>query len=173
MKEGLPLILLAAQIEHAWEVGRARHASGTPSRPLDSGLSALEGDVLGAMAEIAVCDVYGGDWANQVASYEERPTDDLTDLLLRGKRIGVKGRARFEMPLDMVVPDYDTQNHLWFLCSVRVDTGFVLIRGFITRPELLEYEPEEWKWTEDRPGARKTNKRRRYIPCEDLHPPNP
>lgn len=161
-----PVDLDIQAMKHAWSVASGRHNTGGPSREPDSGFDPIRVDVVGAMAEIAICKLYGVDYTDQVKVEKNRPRGDLTDLRINGYKLGVKGRERFDNPM-MVVPEYDDKCDLYFLCSVNPEEGYVEVRGYCTRNTLKQIEPEEWKWTNNRPGAKKKAKRR-YVPLEML-----
>ena len=163
------ITLTPDQLKFCAGIGRGRHNSGSPSRQSDSGFSGLRVDLVGCMAEVAVCLFYGLDYEEQVTIHESRP-GAIPDVKLGKWKVSVKGRERFDSPLDLVIGENDVHNHIYLLCSVNIETGFVLLRGYVTRPELMKYPLEEWKWTSDRPGAAKRGKRRRYVPVEDLRP---
>lgn len=154
-------------MEYAEQTARGRNATGGTSRPLDSGFNALRGDLVGTMAEMAVCLYYGLDYEQFVTVYATRP-GAIADLTYEGYAVSVKGRERFDSP-DLVVPEKDTNNDIYLLVSVDVEKRYCLLRGWVTRKELLRYEPEGWKWAANRPGASKS-KKRRYVPFEALHP---
>lgn len=155
------------QIQRCREIAQARHDSGGPSRPPDGEHDPIYVDLLGTMSESAVCLAYGYDPEEHVIAERERPKGDYTDLRLFGFRLGVKSTGRFEDPVHLMVPEYDTECDFYFHCSVHTGTGLVWIRGFATREQLLKRPLEEWKWTSSRRGARR-KVRRRYIHVDEL-----
>lgn len=134
------------------------------SRPLDSGYA--DGDIIGAMAEIAVCLYFDVSYLRYVTVYAERP-GAIPDLILGNYRVSVKGRTRDRLPLDLIVPSHD-MNDIYILVSV---TEVCTLWGFMRHDDLMKYPAEDWKWTSDRPGATR-EARRRYVPVEKLTPVN-
>jgi hypothetical protein len=120
------------------------------------------------MAEIAVCRYYGENPYYWVDVYDERP-GATADLIYAGHTVSVKGRERWASPLDLIVPEHDVANDVYILVSVTLESRCCELRGWIPRQDLLRYEPEPWKWTEDRPGYA-TPERRRYVPVQNLRP---
>lgn len=165
------IALTPRQRAYATHIGKQREAMAR-SRPLDSGYS--DGDVIGAMAEIAVCLYFDVSYLRFVTVYDERP-GAIPDLCLGDYTVSVKGRTRNTLPLDLIVPAHDTHNDMYILVSVNygtlVESGVCRLWGYIRRNDLLQYPVEEWKWTTDRPGA-KREATRRYIPVQKLTPVN-
>jgi hypothetical protein len=104
-----------------------------------------------------------------VQTYEKRPGAS-PDLTVKGYKFSVKSTSYSGDNLQLVVPEHDTSNDLYVLCQVDVKSGVVGVVGHISKQKLLTYEPEEWKWTKNRPGNGKPQKKRRYVPAEDLTP---
>jgi hypothetical protein len=168
---GLPKVeirLTEPQMRYAAQVGYGRTHSSR-SNPLDNGGDSYMNDVRGAMAEIAVCLAAGVDYREQVMVYEERPGVS-PDLVVKGKKVQVKATTYNGPDPHMVIPERDTDNDLYVLCIVDAEPGIVHIIGYVTRAQLLTYEPEGWKWTKDLPGASKFKKKRRYVPASSLTP---
>jgi len=154
---------------YALAIAEQRHKRPPTSRPLASGADALGGDVVGTMAEIATCRFYGEDPYRWVKAYDSRP-GAIPDLQHAGCLVSVKGRSRWKLPLDLIVPDYDLDNDIYVLVSVDVPSHWCGMRGWITQELLLSYPEREWQWTDDRPGATRPDEKRRYVPVEDLRP---
>lgn len=156
---------------YAGAVAEGRRDGGAPSPndTPDAGTCNGRVHLVGVMAEMAVCLHYGEPYQLWVTAHDERP-GAIPDLLHKGYRVSVKGRERWESPLDLVVPSYDTRNDIYVLVSVSVDEARCGLRGWITRDRLLTYPAKPWMWTADRPGARRPAKLRRYVPVEDLRP---
>lgn len=150
-------------------IAKKRHERGGPSKPLDGLDDAMKGDILGVLGEAAVCVGYGYDPYQHVLALKKRPRGDLTDLTLMGAKLGVKTTSRFEDPIHLVVPEYDTACDFYMQCSADTETGLVWIRGVATRDELLKKTPEPWKWRRDRRGYKRPDKLRRYMRLDELH----
>lgn len=153
-------------LHYAIQVGESRHRSGSPSRTPDSGFAPIRVDLTGAVAEVAVCLFYGEDPSRWVVAHDARP-GAIPDLIHAGYKVSVKGRERWDKPLDLIVPEHDVHNDIYVLVSVVLEHGVCGLRGWIPRRDLLTYPVQPWKWTTDRPGAT-TNAGRRYIPVDDL-----
>lgn len=167
---GIQIVPLSPpEIHYAHTIAIQRNAKGTTSRTPDSGFDPIRVDLIGTMAEIAVCVFYGEDYTTYVVAHDNRP-GAIPDVMHRGYKVSVKGRDRWEEPLDLVVPEHDVQNDIFILVSVDVEEGICGLRGWVTRKELLQHPAEEWKWTNSRPGATKRGKKRRYVPLWDLRP---
>lgn len=163
-----PLISLTTdERSRCAQIGADRMRGGNHRPPAD-GNDPLRVEIIGTMAEWAVCRHYGLDPNEWVKAYDHR-TGPIPDLMHRGFRVSVKGRVRWHTPLDMIVEEHDTENDIYILVSVNPDSGQCALRGWITRDDMLRYPSEGWKWTTDRPGAYRDHKRR-YIPVEDLRP---
>lgn len=165
----LPVTLGAGHIRHARQIGRGRHGCAGGSNPLDSGEEAIRADVRGAMAEIAVCIAARVPMREHVEVYEKRPGAS-PDLVVGGRKVSVKSKKHWlpDYKCHLVVPEWDVENDLYVLVKVNEDEGLAWIMGYITRTDLLLYEPEEWKWDRSRPGAKKPQKKRRYVPLGAL-----
>jgi hypothetical protein len=161
--------LTATEMAHAEDVATQRHALGTPSRQPDSGADPLRIDLVGAMAEIAVCNHYGEDYRRWVTVMADRP-GAIPDLMHRGWKVSVKGTERWKRPLHLIIPEHDTANDIYVLVSVTPDRWTCGLQGWTTRADLLSYPPEPWKWLMDRPGQKRAGALRRYVPCEHLKP---
>lgn len=157
--------LKQCEMAYAREIAEGRYMVDR-SRPLDSGADASQGDLVGVMAEMAVCLHYGLEYHDIVIVFDTRP-GAIPDLIWRDYRVSVKGRERWSSPLDLIIPSHDIHNDIYILVSVRVSVGMCGLRGWIGRDDLLRYPEEEWKWTNDRPGAHRQAKRR-YVPVEKL-----
>jgi hypothetical protein len=156
-------------MHYARGIAEGRRHQGTPSNPDDSGYGAVAVDVVGVMAEMAVCLHYGEEYRLWVTAYKERP-GAIPDIIHKGYRVSVKGTHRWERPLRLFVPAHDTTNDIYLLVSVDLAGARCGLQGWLTRRELLAYEPMGWQWTTDRPGSRKGNKRWRFVPVDDLRP---
>lgn len=161
----VPIVFATHEIEYAQDMAVARHTTGSASKTLDSGFDAVGGDLIGVLAEMAVCIAYGVRYEEFVTVYKSRP-GAIPDVIYEGYKISVKGTPIFTSP-HLIIPDYDVNNDIYVLVSVQVDKGYAQLRGWIPRDELLTYQTEEWKWYYDRPGAAR-KKLRRYVPLGDL-----
>jgi hypothetical protein len=165
------VLLEPDDLAYARRIGRGRYERGGPSREPDSGKPSLRVDRVGAMAEVAVCRFYGEDPHTWVTVHLTRP-GAVPDLVHKNKRVSVKGRERWVEPLDMIVPQHDTDNDVYMLVSVEFQSGVCGLQGWLYRDELLRYPLQMWQWTGDRPGSVRTALRR-YVPVADLHPCRP
>jgi hypothetical protein len=154
-------------MEYAREIGEKRHASGGPSRELYSGGDRVRNDQVGAMAEMAVCIYYGLDPGEWVTYHDKRP-GAIPDLIYEGYKVSVKSSEHWK-PVTLIVPEGDTDNDIYILVSVGYDDGICGLRGWITRQDLLNHEPQPWRGPSKYPGS-KSDKRWRYVPVEDLRP---
>ncbi len=157
------------EIRYALWIAYGRYTCQDGYTAPDGGKDPLLGDLMGTMSEIAVCKVVGADFKENVQTYEKRPGAS-PDLTLKGYKFSVKSTSYRGENLCMAVPEKDVNNDLYVLCCVDLKAGVVTVMGYATRQQLLRYEPEEWRWTKDRPGANKPQKKRRYVPAGNLTP---
>ena len=166
---GIQIVPLSSQeITHAHKVAVDRNAKGTTSRPLHSGFDAIRGDLIGAMAEIAVCLFYDEDYHEHVVAYDNRPGAS-PDLTHKGYKVSVKGTPHWKEGIHLILPDYDTRNDIYILVSVDVEDAVCGLRGWLHVREVVTFEPSPWRGPTGMPGAQ-SNKRWRYIPDWELRP---
>lgn len=166
MPESIPVWFSSEDMLYARRIAKERHETGGRSKPLDSGGDPIRGDLVGVMGEMAVCMIYGLHYRDYVTVYSARP-GAIADIVYKGYTVSVKGRERFDNP-ELVVPDYDDKNDIYILVSVAVEKSYCEVRGWITKTELMKFEPQGWKWAQNRPGAKNARKRRRYVPLDRL-----
>jgi hypothetical protein len=161
--------LTTEQIEWAIKVARGREECSDGYTPPDNGEDSLKGNLRGAMAEIAVCVAAGIPYREHVDVYANRPGAS-PDLVVKGYKVSVKSCKKWVTNPSLIVMEKDTENDLYVLVRVDENPGLCEILGYVTKKQLLTYEPEVWKWDATRPGAKKPKKKRRYVPMEDLTP---
>jgi hypothetical protein len=104
----------------------------------------LRTDIVGAMAEVAVCVFYGEDPRDQPYPWEGR-WGNTPDLILRNHSVGVKGTEHWTGKLTLFVPALDPSD-LFVLVSVDVEKQKCGLQGWASRSDLGGYEPVKDGW---------------------------
>lgn len=149
--------LTPAQVAYANKIGLGRHTVA-PAKKLVSQGDMARTDIVGAMAEVAVCVYYEED-IHQVAVYDSRP-GCTPDVVHKGWKVSVKATERWGS-VRLIVPEED-ENDIYILASVKME-GVVGLRGWLTHQEILKYEPT---WLDL--GKPKSERRYRYVSVYDL-----
>jgi len=143
-------------------LAQARYEAG-PVNPLVSGKDPLHNEVVGLMAEMAVCCYYGvGD--EQVRTvYAIRP-GAIPDLTMHGLTISVKATEYWHEPLHLIIPERDLGKDAYILVSVNVAGKYAGLRGWIDHRRLVAYPLTNTTLN----GRREAGKAWRHVPLSGL-----